>query len=97
MTSRENAKEFFSGETDIQEVKQRTPSLLKEYLDNWASYNDALKKNDMNLANTILCKMMHSTMSNEPLIEADRKGLEEIASSITEMMPAMRSAFIKLT
>jgi len=38
---------------------------------------------------------MHSTMSNEPLREADRKGLEEIASSITEMMPAMRAAFIK--
>lgn len=95
MTSRENAKEFFSGVADVHDVKQRTPSLLNEYLNNWASYNNASQKNDMNLANSFLCKMMHSTMSNEPLREADRKGLEEIASSITEMMPAMRAAFIK--
>lgn len=94
MTSKENVEEFFNGKVNLEEAKQRGNLYLKEFLNNWTAYYNAIKIKDNNLATSILCNMMHSTVTNETLKQADKIGLEEMASETVNLMPAMRNAFI---
>ena len=97
-TSKENIDEFFSEQVNSQQAEKIGAVYLKEFMDNWIIYFDAVKSNDKAKASDIICSMVYSTETNKPIVNSDKERLKqpcrEIEFSLTH--GTMKDAFIEL-
>ena len=98
LTARGEVQKYFGKQTNSMEAENDGKIYFNYFMDKWIAYYDAIENNDKEKATDILCSMIHSFETGEPVTDADKLRLKpicwEIEFSLTH--ESMRGAFIAL-
>lgn len=95
-TATEMAQEYFDDAACVQDSVGSTTAYLTEFSKHWSQWPKLQKEGKNAESRDLICSMIHSTESNEPVREADLQRLEPLALWINCRLPTMWEAFIEL-
>jgi hypothetical protein len=95
-TATENAQEYFGGPASPQDSINSATAYLQEFLKHWSRWPELEKERRSAEIIELICSMIHTTESNEPVQQTDKQRLGELALHIDCQLPMMRGAFIEL-
>jgi len=93
-THKSNVQDYFDVPIDPEEAENKGTLYSRNYLENWSKFYEAIKGDNAKEGNSIICSMIYSTETNEPLTKADKERLDELSWVIASFIPSMQNAFI---
>jgi hypothetical protein len=98
-TSKENSKEFFDHQTSPEQAELSGAVYLDAYNETWKFYYEAIERGDNVSAIDVLCSIIHSIETGDPLDNSDRERLGQLCWQIDFSLTnnTMREAFIAMT
>jgi hypothetical protein len=92
----EYRQEFFDELTDSQDSIGRTMDYFAELGKYWSRWAEFEKENNSDETNNVICCMIHTAESDEPITDTDLRRLGELALQIDCWIPTMHGAFMEL-
>lgn len=95
-TATKQAQEYFDDPVSSQSAVGNTNTIFQDFLERWSEWLTLEKESRNNEIIDLICSMIHTTESSEPVEQADINRLGELALQIDCRLPTMRAAFVEL-
>lgn len=92
----QNPEGFFDEPARYQDSVENTSAYFQEFLKHWSQWAELEKEGRNEEVWDLICSMVHTTESAEPLCQTDTERLGKLALEIDCRMPTMRGAFVEL-
>lgn len=79
-----------------QESIANCPKYFRDFLKHWSQWPELEKQKRYEEIEDLICLMVHTTESAEPLSQIDKERLGRLALEISCRMPTMHGAFVEL-
>jgi hypothetical protein len=96
-TATENAQEYLGDSAGSQDsIDDNATAYLQEFLKHWSRWPELEKQGRNAEIVELIASIIHTTESNSPLVDSDKKRLGPLALQIDCRLPTMRGAFTEL-
>jgi len=92
----EHVKDFFDGPVSLQDVANNGAAYLEAFLSDWSRYVDLDREGGASEAGALICSMIHSTESTEPVGTADEERLKILVFHTSMRLSLMQTSFVTL-
>jgi hypothetical protein len=92
----ETPQQYFGDQANVQESISRAAAYVQDLLGDWSRWPELEKAGMSEEIWGLICTMIHTTESSEPINQADKQRLGKLALQIDCQLPAMRAAFVEL-
>ena len=92
----ENAQDYFSGPSSSKDAINNASDYFMVFLKHWTIWPDLEKEGKSSEIIDLICSMIQTTESNEPITKKDMQRLGPLALQIDCRMPTMHGAFTEL-